>query len=215
MPSSEVEPESRRFALGRRTLQPRTPRRRRIGAVRSSACRRRRGRPHLRELLVGDLQRGALERDLRAEFRPASPATPPAKLVQPRLPVGEPLLGRRVRLLEVSAPLVEHPQARVASRAEVLERKPLRGASHERAGELLRRVTQLEVASVRLPLVGVADEVEPGFRTSSGARDVAPLTERPRVSKEDEGLLESRSLGGMAGEGIAVVEVLGRIGGRE
>ena len=55
--------------------------------------------------------------------------------------------------------------------------------------------------------------VEARFRLGAGAGDVAPLAERAFVAEEDEGAVDGCALGGVAGEGVGVVEVLDRVPG--
>ena len=58
----------------------------------------------------------------------------------------------------------------------------------------------------------LTDEVEAGSCSSAGAGDVAPLLQRALVVEEDEGAVDGGALGGVAGERVAVVEVLGGVG---
>jgi hypothetical protein len=58
-------------------------------------------------------------------------------------------------------------------------------------------------------------EVEAGLCTRAAAGDVAPLLEGAVVGEEDEGALDGAALGGVAREGVAVFQVVGRIRERD
>ena len=59
----------------------------------------------------------------------------------------------------------------------------------------------------------LTDDVEARFRPSAGARHVTPLAETAFVAEEEEGVVDGCALGGVAGEGVGVVEVLGCVEG--
>src|SRR2546430_1196482 len=58
---------------------------------------------------------------------------------------------------------------------------------------------------------GAAGEVEARLAAGAGEGDVAPLLERALVAEEDEGSLDGRALGGVAGERVAVLEMLAAV----
>ena len=59
----------------------------------------------------------------------------------------------------------------------------------------------------------LTDDVDARFRPSAGARHVTPLAETAFVAEEEEGVVDGCALGGVAGEGVGVVEVLGCVEG--
>ena len=65
--------------------------------------------------------------------------------------------------------------------------------------------------AVRFPAGLFGREVEPGLFAGASAGDVAPFVKCALVLEEHEGALDRRSLGGVAGERVAVLEVLGRV----
>ncbi len=64
---------------------------------------------------------------------------------------------------------------------------------------------------MRFSFARVANDVEARLLTGAGAGDVAPLAECALVAEEDEGVVDGCALGGVAGEGVGVVEVLGPV----
>lgn len=54
-------------------------------------------------------------------------------------------------------------------------------------------------------------EVEAGLEACASAGDVTPLLEGALVAEENEGAIDVEALGGVSREGIAVVEMLGRV----
>lgn len=62
---------------------------------------------------------------------------------------------------------------------------------------------------MRLLLEPRLGEVRTGLRSRAGAGDIALLAKCAVVVEEDEGALDGRALGGVAGEGVAVLEVVG------
>jgi hypothetical protein len=57
-------------------------------------------------------------------------------------------------------------------------------------------------------------EVDARFAAGARAGDVAPFLECALVRKKDVGALNGGALGGMAGERVAVLDVLGDVGER-
>jgi hypothetical protein len=57
----------------------------------------------------------------------------------------------------------------------------------------------------------VFGEVELGFAAGACAGDVAPFLDRALVGEEDVGALDSCALGGVAGERVAVLEIVARV----
>ena len=57
----------------------------------------------------------------------------------------------------------------------------------------------------------VTGEVEACLGSRTGAGDVAPLAERALVAEEDVGAVDGGALGGVAGEGVGMGDVPGRV----
>ena len=75
---------------------------------------------------------------------------------------------------------------------------------------------EVGLAQGRLALERVAvGEVEAGFGAGAGAGDIAPLLQGALVAEEDVGAVDGGALGGVAGERVAVLEVLGGVAERD
>src|SRR4051794_12913033 len=133
----------------------------------------------------------------------ATPAEPLERVLGPR----ETLHGTGPRLFE----LVPSERTRTHGHTRLFERERFGGGGGERAGEPLRRREVGRLPAVRLALRRPVGQVEARFLSSTSAGDVAPLMERANVVEEDEGALYRRALGGVGGECVAVLEVLGRV----
>ena len=135
-------------------------------------------------------------------------AAAPAELAELRLGLREPFCG-------VGAVLFELLASRVADvcggGAGLVERERLGGRGSERPRDPCWWVGAVGFTAVGFPLERLACEVEAGLCPCAGAGDVAPLCECALVVEQDEGAFDGGALGGVAGEGVAVLEVLGRV----
>lgn len=163
--------------------------------------------------MVGAPQCFAVELDLCCELG-AAVAVPPVQLLELALGDGQMLGGALSIPVELLLLLVNEVEDRVPGFSALVERKWLGGGAFEGAGSALRRASRIRLAEGRrLALERVVlGEVELGLQAGAGAGDVAPLAEGALVGEEDEGTIDRNALGGVAGEGVAVVEVVGCIG---
>ena len=178
---------------------------------RPRSWRRRFARPQLGRSLVGQPQRRSVEGDICSKLGAASAVAAPAERLELRFRGGESLLGLRPRLVEALLALGEQARRRVARTARLVERERLGRGERERAADPLCGVGPVWLVSVQFGLVGCGDEVEAGFRSRAGAGDVAPFPEVALVLEEDEGALDGRALGRVAGERVGVIEVVGGV----
>ena len=132
----------------------------------------------------------------------------PAERLELRFCAGESLLGLRPRLVEALLSLGEQARGRVARSARLVEREWLGRGERERVADPLCGVGPVWLVSVLFGLVGCGGEVEASFRSRAGAGDVAPFPEVALVLEEDEGALDRRPLGRVAGERVGVIEVV-------
>lgn len=162
------------------------------------------------ELLVGESERGLLEGDLRSELAAVSAASAPAELLQPVFCGGESLLCAPSLPVNLALLLREESRAHLG----VVERERLCGRALECARGAFRRAEPVVLACVRLVLELTLGEVKAGLPSRAATGDVSPFPEGAVVVEEDEGTLDGGPLSGVAGEGVAVLEVVGRVGER-
>src|SRR6266511_2854003 len=160
------------------------------------------------ELLVGKSERRLVEGDLRSELR-AVAASAPAEPFKPLAGVGESFLCEGALPFELALCLGEQASAALASC--LCERERLGGGACECSGGTLRRVERVGLACVRVVLPLDFGEVEACLCSCAGAGDVAPFAEGSLIVEEDEGAVDGGALGGVAGEGVAVLKVVGGV----
>ena len=147
------------------------------------------------------------------EIGALSATVAPAELLQFGFSPREAMLGTRAYLLELLESRSERPGGCIANSTGLVKRERLGRRGGQRAGDAFGRARAAEVASVRFSFGGLFCEVEAGRYSRAAADDVAPFAKGALVAEEDVGALECRALGGVAGERVAMLELLGRVEG--
>jgi hypothetical protein len=164
-----------------------------------------------RVLLVGKPERGLLEGDLRPELQTPPAAGTPPEVLELALGSGQSLLCLSALPVELLALAGEQPRGRVGWRCDLLDRGRLGRGARQGAGGSLGRAGPPRVVYVGLGLNRQLGEIEARLGSRARAGDVAPLAEGAVVGDEDEGALDGGALGGVTGERVGVVELLGGV----
>ncbi len=143
-------------------------------------------------------------------FATAAPSEP----VELRFGVCESLFGSGSLLLELALAHCEDALGGASIAVGLVDRERFGGAGGQRVDDSLRDPVALGSVAGQVGVERRSREVEAGFSAGARAGDVAPLLQRSPVFDEDEGSVDRRSLGGVTGQGVAVVEVLRRVGDR-
>ena len=160
-------------------------------------------------------ERCALEVDLGPQLGAVFATAAPSELVELRFGVCEALLGSGLVVARAGGGAL---RGRARSRGRSRSAWSIASGSEALAVNAwtTRSGTRSRCGSVagQVGFERRGREVEAGFSAGARAGDVAPLLQRAPVFDEDEGSFDRRSLGGVTGQGVAVVEVLRRVGDR-
>ena len=161
---------------------------------------------------VAALERLLVQGDRRCELSPAA-AVPPVQMLE-IAPSSCERLARSLALpLELLLLVAEGVKHRVSRRSALVECKRLRCRAFQRPHCALGRGGRARLTKGRVAFEWVAaGEVEAGLEAGAAAGDIAPLLQRALVGEEKVGSIDGEALGGVAGERVAVVEVLGGVG---